>query len=141
MSLPPIIGRWRYAAHEVVAAAATSRTIESPEVPREKIRHIERVNLYNKDTGGSVCVISVMEADERLEVYGQTLTSAATWYPIKLHLNLFPGERLEYAFSTCTAADDLYIREFGETHPWGRPGEWATVNGIQTSVEGPEGVG
>ncbi len=116
MSALSLIGRWRWKVHEKVAAGATTRTVRSPEVPRDEVRHVKRVMAQNEDSAGSVCVISIERAGERHEVYHQTLTTAARYYPVTLDVLLFGEDRLRYDFSSCTAADDLYLREVGETY-------------------------
>lgn len=116
MTTLDLIGRWRWRVHEKVAAGVTTRTVRSPEVARDKIRHVQRVMIQNEDSAGSVCVISIERGGERHEIYHQTLTNAARYYPVTLSVELFGEDRLRYDFSSCTAADDLYIREVGETY-------------------------
>ncbi len=111
-----LIGRWRWRVHEKVASGETTRTVRSPEVARDEVRHVKRVMVQNEDTGGSVCVISIQRGGERHEIYHQTCTTAARYYPVALDVKLFGEDRLRYDWSSCTAADDLYIREVGETY-------------------------
>lgn len=111
-----LMGRWRWRVHEKVAAGVTTRTVRSPEVARDKIRHVQRVMVQNEDSAGSVCVISIERAGEYHEIYHQTLTTAARYYPVALGAVLFGEDTLRYDFSSCTAADDVYIREVGEIY-------------------------
>ncbi len=111
-----LMGRWRWKHREAVAAGVTTRTMRSPEVARDKVRRVRRVMIQNEDSAGSVCVISIERAFERHEIYHQTLTTAARYYPVAVDVLLFGEDRLRYDFSSCTAADDLYIREVGETY-------------------------
>jgi hypothetical protein len=117
-----ILGRWRWRTDVKVLAATTIYTVETPPVVAPERRELERVLLQNEDTDNSVCVISIVEAGNVLEIYAQILATKAVWYPIQLQLTLFPGEYLRYAFTSCTAADDLKIREAGQVR---QMGEWA----------------
>lgn len=130
-----LLGRWRWRTSEVVAAGATTRDIETPEVPSGQIRHINRAIVQNVDTANSVLVISVKQAAHETEVYYVKLVTAALWYNIKLELDVFPGELLEYAFSTCTAADDLYVREVGKTYEWAEEGPRSAAKTYAAGVE------
>ena len=140
MSPNEILGRWRWRTNLKVPAAATTYTIETPKVVAPERREIERVLLQNEDTDNSVCTISIVEGGDALEIYAQILATKAVWYPIQLQLALFPAESLRYAFTSCTAADDLRIREAGQIRPQAEwvDGMWATELAAGYEAERPE---
>lgn len=136
-----ILGRWRWRSDPKVAAGETTITIYTPKVGAGERRELERLLLQNQDTANSVCVISILEAGNAVEIYRETLTSAAVWYPIQLELSLFEGECLRYYFSSCTAADDLRIREAGQVREIGEwiDGTWHWELAAGYGIQIPEG--
>lgn len=111
-----MIGRWRWKHHEQIPGGATTHTMRSPEVARDKVRHVKRIMLQDEDTNTAVCLISIERAGDVTEIYTHTCTTKAVWYPVLLEVVLFGEERLRYDWSSGAAANDLFIREIGETY-------------------------
>jgi hypothetical protein len=136
-----ILGRWRWQTHLLVPAAATVASADTPKVGPGERREIERVLLRNRDSAASVCVISIVEAGDVLEIYSQALAAANTWYPIQLQVDLFPNEFLRYSWSSCVAADDLDVKEAGRVRDLGEwvDGMWHASLAAEYGLETPEG--